>query len=387
MANLLHSRNNVPSRNLLGKASRSPDIAMAKCSVPILPERAETALVSVIIPTYNRVELLGEAVQSCLDQTWPSIEVIIVDDGSTDGTDAFVAERLAGPWSGRVQYYKQENAGASAARNRGLELARGEYVQFLDSDDLLFKDKIALQVRQIEAVGEPTKPEGCSCYGRIGPLTKDLSETRRIGIKCATPQEYIREMCTVIVAGMCTNAPLWLRPFLIGQPGWRTDINLGDDLEYYLRLLSKARKMAFVEKDLFWIRAHDGGRLSNARKNRPRMLSAIRAHQAVVETVRTAGMWDTSMQTGILRIARRLYANALDCGKSKDIRTYEEWVLQLTREPRCTSVLPLLIICRRVLGPHAILLAHRLLLRLRKRIWFISRRVEEFLRREKRGAC
>jgi len=320
-------------------------------------------LVSIIIPTYNRKRLLAEAVQSCLDQRYSNIEIIIVDDGSTDGTDAFVAERLAGPWAGRVQYHKQENVSASAARNRGLELAQGEYIQFLDSDDILFKDKISLQIAQLEK-GDG-KPEGCSCFGRFGHSAQDLSATRRIGIKCATPHDYMRELCSGKVLVMQTAAPLWRRSFLISRPGWRTDISLGDDLEYHLRLLAEVRSMAIVEEDLFLVRAHDGGRLSDARKNHPRLLSAIHTHRAVVETVRKAGIWDAPMQAGILRIARGLYANVLDCGTSKDIRTYEEWVRELARESQCASFLPLVITCRRLLGGRAVLLAHRFIMRLR----------------------
>ena len=320
-------------------------------------------LISIIIPTYNRKHLLAESVQSCLDQSYPNIEVIVVDDGSADGTDAFVAGRVAGPWAGRVQYHKQANAGAAAARNRGLELARGEYIQFLDSDDILFKDKISLQIAQLEKADG--KPEGCSCYGRIGRSAQDLDATRRIGIQCTTPSEYIRRMCMGVVHGMSTPAPLWRRSFLISHPGWRADISLGDDFEYYLRLLADAQSMLFVEQDLFLVREHDGPQLSDAQNNRARILSAIRTRRTVVETVRKAGMWDTDIQAGILRTARTLYANILDSGTLEDIRAFEEWVLELSREPRRASVFPLLITCRRLLGRRAILLAHHFVLRLK----------------------
>jgi hypothetical protein len=143
------------------------------------------SIVSIIIPTYNRKELLAEAVQSCFDQTWRDLEIIIVDDGSADGTDAFVRERLGDTWTdGRVRYYKQKNAGAAAARNYGLKLAASNYVQFLDSDDILLSDKIACQIRELE--GERgMESEGCSCYGRMG-LRGSPSATQRIGVHCDT---------------------------------------------------------------------------------------------------------------------------------------------------------------------------------------------------------
>jgi glycosyltransferase involved in cell wall biosynthesis len=88
-------------------------------------------LVSVVIPTYNRSGYVVEAVDSVLRQTYPSYEVIVVDDGSTDDTH----EALE-PYMGRIRYVRQENLGEGAARNLGVSRARGEYVAFLDSDDM-----------------------------------------------------------------------------------------------------------------------------------------------------------------------------------------------------------------------------------------------------------
>jgi len=87
--------------------------------------------VSVIIPTYNRRELVQRALRSVLAQTRRVDEVIVVDDGSTDGT----GEALAAAFGDRIVYLRQSNAGVSAARNRGLALARGRYLALLDSDD------------------------------------------------------------------------------------------------------------------------------------------------------------------------------------------------------------------------------------------------------------
>ena len=86
---------------------------------------------SVIIPTFNRADLVLNAVISVLEQTFSNYEVVVVDDGSTDETRA-----LLQPYADRIRYFYQENAGVSAARNRGIAESRGEYLAFLDSDDL-----------------------------------------------------------------------------------------------------------------------------------------------------------------------------------------------------------------------------------------------------------
>jgi GT2 family glycosyltransferase len=102
------------------------------------------ALVSVIIPTYNRAQLVGRAIDSALAQTHTSIEVIVVDDGSTDGTDDLIRHRYA--TETRVTYHYQTNKGVAAARNAGLSLARGAHIAFLDSDDVWKPWKLELQL-------------------------------------------------------------------------------------------------------------------------------------------------------------------------------------------------------------------------------------------------
>jgi glycosyltransferase involved in cell wall biosynthesis len=103
--------------------------------------------VSIIIPAYNAEKWIGETLESALAQTWSRKEVIVVDDGSRDNTLS-VAQGLA---SAKVKVLRQDNAGASAARNRGLALAQGELIQFLDADDLLAPDKVARQMQTLAA--------------------------------------------------------------------------------------------------------------------------------------------------------------------------------------------------------------------------------------------
>lgn len=105
-------------------------------------------MISVIIPTYNRKELLPRAVNSILAQTMQDFEIIIADDGSTDGTEAMVRERYH---DARIRYERLEkNSGVHAARNRGLDLVKGEYVVLLDSDDELLPDAFAKAMNACE---------------------------------------------------------------------------------------------------------------------------------------------------------------------------------------------------------------------------------------------
>src|SRR5258708_549681 len=98
------------------------------------------ALVSVVIPTWNRAALLGDALDSVFAQDYAPVQVIVVDDGSTDDTRSLVARYPC------VEYYQQQHAGSAAARNRGVAHARGDYVAFLDSDDVWLPGKLRTEL-------------------------------------------------------------------------------------------------------------------------------------------------------------------------------------------------------------------------------------------------
>ncbi len=117
-------------------------------------DRLKQPLISVVIPTYNRAGTITKAVSSALAQTYREIEVIIVDDGSTDETPAALAE-----FGNRIRVIRQNNTGPSTARNRGAAEARGEYLAFLDSDDVWLPEKLERQVQLMICRG----PEVCCC--------------------------------------------------------------------------------------------------------------------------------------------------------------------------------------------------------------------------------
>jgi glycosyltransferase involved in cell wall biosynthesis len=118
----------------------------------------ERILVSAIIPTYNRGYIVGKAIDSILNQTYDNIEVIVVDDGSTDNT----LEKLK-EYGDRIRVVSQTNSGPAAARNHGIAVSRGEIIAFLDSDDIWLPTKIERQVSLLESV--PNSVPCCLCNG------------------------------------------------------------------------------------------------------------------------------------------------------------------------------------------------------------------------------
>jgi glycosyltransferase involved in cell wall biosynthesis len=126
--------------HLLGSAPRIPAVCSGK---------GVLGLVSVIIPTYNRAYIVGQAIESVLAQTYPHVELIVIDDGSTDDTRAAV-ER----YGDRVRYVFQDNAGLASGRNNGLSLAHGEFVAFQDSDDTWHPWKLEAQIAVMREFAE-----------------------------------------------------------------------------------------------------------------------------------------------------------------------------------------------------------------------------------------
>jgi glycosyltransferase involved in cell wall biosynthesis len=102
--------------------------------------------VSLIIPTYNYARCLHEAIESALAQTHPRVEIIVVDDGSTDDTPTVLAK-----YHGRITGLRQTNRGLAAARNTGLRVAGGDYVAFLDADDVMASNKLAEQAAVLDS--------------------------------------------------------------------------------------------------------------------------------------------------------------------------------------------------------------------------------------------
>ena len=116
----------------------------------------EIPLVSTIIPTYNRAHIIGEAVDSVLSQTYPNVEVIVVDDGSTDNTPEILRQ-----YGDRIRVISQRNAGPAVARNRGIKASTGEVIAFLDSDDIWLPAKLERQIALMNQAGD--KVPCCLC--------------------------------------------------------------------------------------------------------------------------------------------------------------------------------------------------------------------------------
>ncbi len=201
-------------------------------------------MISVIIPTYNEAALLLRAVQSALDQTFPPNEVIVVDDASSDGTAAALATvddpRL------KVIVHEQ-NSGAAAARNTGIQAAHGEWIAFLDADDLWHPEKLA---RQMDYLSRHPAETACVCgfqirgaNGAVRPYPQPLRD------HAAVVQELVRG------CHLSTSSTLLIRCDAFAHAGlFNTSLKRFEDWEWLWRLVAHDR-IGFVEDILVTIDA------------------------------------------------------------------------------------------------------------------------------------
>jgi glycosyltransferase involved in cell wall biosynthesis len=173
-------------------------------------------LVSVIIPVYNRDRYLAEAIESIFAQTYPAIELIVVDDGSTDRS-AEIAQSYP------VIYHFQPNGGIGSARNTGIALATGEFLAFLDSDDIWVTDKLAKQMAAFES-----DPILEAVFGYAQQFySPELEETFRERIRC--PEQPI--------AAHLSSAMLIKREAFLRIGLFDTELKAGTDFSWYISAL------------------------------------------------------------------------------------------------------------------------------------------------------
>jgi glycosyltransferase involved in cell wall biosynthesis len=229
-------------------------------------------LVSIIIPSYNSSRWLGATLESALAQTHRTREIIVIDDGSTD--DSLALARSFAPRGVRV--YAQPNSGAASARNHGLAVARGTYIQFLDADDLLAPDKISIQLARLAdaPAGSVASASWTRFYDKISdavfetqPVWRDLSG---LDFLCAHYDDYW--MMPPIA---------WLSPrSLLDEAGpWRNDISLNDDGEYFCRVLLRSAGIVFCPEARCYYRSGLPGSLSR-RADAPALQSLVRSIEA-----------------------------------------------------------------------------------------------------------
>ncbi len=203
-----------------------------------------TGRVSVIIPTYNYGNYLGDAVNSCLQQTYPDVETIVIDDGSTDNTRS-----VCEAFGDKITYIYQQNSGVSAARNTGLDIISGEYVTFLDSDDILTPESVSMRVNSL--IKNPTL---LMAMGGIVSI-EDYDPSSTVSSKSVEP--YITgKLYEDLLIGRFSGAGL-LRSTTATRFRFPQKLTNGEDIAYFVKV-SFGNKVCIMDHPVLIKRRHDG---------------------------------------------------------------------------------------------------------------------------------
>ncbi|MEL7028934.1 MAG: glycosyltransferase family A protein [Pseudomonadota bacterium] len=230
-----------------------------------------TASVSVVVPTYGRPHHLAAAVESALSQTYPLTEIIVVDDASPDDVRASLSR-----FDEAVTYIRQpRNMGANAARNRGVSIANGEFIAFLDDDDLWLPTKTELQLEAMRRQGA----EACLCgYQVMGSARRQVRGFNSLHAKDIRPMKRVAGFSSLVV-----------RRSVIVELGLDESLHNTQDWDIYARLVQR-NPIAYVPRALYHYRTgmHDG--ISSRARNAS--LDEIEARTATIRKHRSwMGEW------------------------------------------------------------------------------------------------
>lgn len=208
---------------------------------------SESPLVSVLIPCYNAQDYIADALESVINQIYPNLEIIVVDDGSTDSSRRVLLDYAAR--DNRIILHFQDNRGPSAARNKAFELSKGEWIQYLDADDLLSVDKIE---RQVEAASR-CENEPKIVYGDIfnidhlGSIEKQKFPSKNF----SNPFDFI-----FYDTFGCGNTGVHLFPRIIIEniSPWEEGVNIYEDLDFCCRAVALSSYMVYSEDAIYYYR-------------------------------------------------------------------------------------------------------------------------------------
>ena len=221
-------------------------------------------IVSILIPAYNAERFVGAALESALNQTWPNTEIILVDDGSKDQTFA-VAKRYESP---RVKIFRQENRGAAAARNAALRESQGDFLQYMDADDLISADKIREQVLLLQQYPHYLSVSSAKYFFDGDDPNAGLLE-RSGAVDSDDPVQFLAELLGSEGPTRTIPCGAWLTPRSVADAAGPWDDSVrspDDDGEYFARVMLASRGVRASKTGCYYYRKfRQGGSYSTTR--------------------------------------------------------------------------------------------------------------------------
>lgn len=238
-------------------------------------------VVSIIIPAYNVENYIVRTIESCINQTYKKIEILIIDDGSLDNTSKVIQKYVLK--DDRIKYFYQENSGVSKARNNGISHANGKYIVFLDSDDWLEKDAIEYLIYHQEKYKECFINVNRQCIKLDGKVLKEKNKVFNEKIKILDTEKFLENFIENNYSVSSSCYKLYSREVLLkNRLRFREDIFHGEDGLFVFEYLFQVNKVLYSNKPLWNILERPDSASREKRFNR-KLFTAITAVEKMLE--------------------------------------------------------------------------------------------------------
>ena len=262
-------------------------------------------LVSIVIPTHNRADIVGETIDSVFAQSYPLIELIVVDDHSSDTTASVVAKKQKESPLYGFQYIKSDGRGGQYARNKGIILSKGEYIQFFDDDDLMLSSHIA---KKVEVLNDNKKKiDFVTCnFNYFEGAPDHIVDEKRVDDIIHTVDGHLLTSSFPAPVFMC-------RRICIDEIGfWNESIQRFQDISYFHRLFLQGKRGEFLPDKLFLVRKHAKSISTN---NSVQFYQAMyNAYETVKQEWREAGRESKMLRRVLLLLQVNICLQAIMCG-------------------------------------------------------------------------
>ncbi len=218
-------------------------------------------LVSIIIPTYNSEKYLPDSIKSALRQTYKNIEIIVIDDGSTDKTKEIVSSYIK-LYRSRIFYIYQENAGPGIARNRGIAESQGDYIAFLDADDIWEKEKLSEQMHLFK------KNKNCVFIHTDYKYFDEIKERGNTDFAILEKKKFRNDIFLRLIRSnfIRTSTVVIKKNVLLNMGCFDPVFFIAEDYDLWLRVARKYKNINYIDKPLTGVRCHNNHITKNASK-------------------------------------------------------------------------------------------------------------------------
>jgi glycosyltransferase involved in cell wall biosynthesis len=267
--------------------------------------------VSIIIPVYNKAAFVRESIESALGQSYPNIEVVLVNDGSTDGSMA-ILEEFKASYPNKIVLIDQKNGGVSQATNAGIAASKGDFIQFLDADDLMAPEKIKKQLKHLEV-----KPKDGIATCKWATFEKNFDKT--VEFDLGLYRDFSNGIDFLVQAWdssemMAISSYLTPRDLILKAGPWDESLTINQDGEFFCRVLLCSKGIFFEPKGKVFYRKPGASNVSQQKsyKAASSLLESYRCYEREILKVEDSKRVREAIAKNYLRFSYVIYPNYPD---------------------------------------------------------------------------